>query len=65
MKEYILPQNGNFYRANLHCHSTLSDGKLTPEELKEIYKSAGYSVLAYSDHNVLIDHSDLNEAAPM
>ena len=61
MKEYILPQSGNFYRANLHCHSTLSDGKLTPEALKDIYKSAGYSVLAYSDHNVLIDHSDLND----
>ena len=61
MKHYILPQNGNFYRANLHCHSTLSDGKLTPEELKQIYKSAGYSILAYSDHNVLIDHSDLND----
>ena len=61
MKNYILPQDGKFYRANLHCHSTLSDGKLTPEELKDIYKSAGYSVLAYSDHNVLIDHSDLND----
>ena len=61
MKHYILPKDGNFYRANLHCHSTLSDGKLTPEELKEIYKSAGYSVLAYSDHNVLIDHTNLND----
>ena len=31
MKHYILPKDGNFYRANLHCHSTLSDGSLTPE----------------------------------
>lgn len=61
MKEFIIPEEGRFFRANLHCHSTCSDGILTPEELKEYYKSAGYSVLAYSDHNVLIDHSDLDD----
>ncbi|MBQ7347108.1 MAG: PHP domain-containing protein [Clostridia bacterium] len=61
MKEYIIPAEGAFYKANLHCHSTASDGKLTPEELKEVYKNAGYSVLAYSDHNVLIDHSALDD----
>ncbi|MBQ9783275.1 MAG: PHP domain-containing protein [Clostridia bacterium] len=61
MKQHLFPQEGSFYRANLHCHSTCSDGRLSPEELKEIYKSAGYSVLAYSDHNVLIDHTDLND----
>ena len=33
MKKYLLPENGNFYKANLHCHSTFSDGKWTPEEL--------------------------------
>ena len=26
------------FKANMHCHSTISDGKLTPEELKEAYK---------------------------
>ena len=61
MKTYLIPQNGNFYKANLHSHSTCSDGKATPQELKDLYKSAGYSVLAYSDHNVLVDHSELND----
>ena len=61
MKKHIFPEEGRFYKANLHCHSTNSDGRLTPEELKEIYKGAGYSVLAYSDHNVLIDHSYLDD----
>ena len=61
MRQYVLPKDGNFYKANLHCHSTNSDGKMSPEELKEIYKGAGYSVLAISDHNVLIDHSELND----
>ena len=34
MKHYLLPHGQNFYKANLHCHSTVSDGKLTPEEIK-------------------------------
>jgi len=61
MKKYILPAEGNFYKANLHCHTNLSDGALTVEEVKAIYKKAGYSIVAYSDHNVLIDHTDLND----
>ena len=61
MKQYLISGGDRYYKANLHCHSTDSDGKMTPEELKEIYKSAGYSVLAYSDHNVLVDHSDLSD----
>lgn len=59
MKKYLLPKEGHFYKANLHCHSTLSDGKLTPEELKEEYKSRGYSVLAYTDHDIMISHQKL------
>ena len=61
MKKYLLKENGNFYKANLHCHSTLSDGKLTPEELKELYKSLGYSIIAYTDHDIMIPHDDLND----
>ena len=61
MKQYLLPNCGSFYKANLHCHSTCSDGNYTPQELKDIYKSAGYSVLAFTDHNVLVDHSELDD----
>lgn len=61
MRIDIFSQDDKLYKANLHCHSTNSDGKLSPKELKELYKSAGYSVLAYSDHNVLIDHSELSD----
>ena len=49
------------YRANLHCHSTFSDGKLTPSELKEAYRSAGYSILAITDHEAPYDHSAMTE----
>lgn len=61
MKKYLLPQNGNFYKANLHCHSTCSDGRLTPEELKKLYQSMGYSVLAITDHDKLISHPELSD----
>lgn len=59
MRTYLLPVAGQFYKANLHCHTLLSDGQKTPEEVKEIYKNAGYSVVAYTDHDILIPHPEL------
>ena len=61
MKKHLLPPDLNWYRANLHCHSTLSDGYWPAARLKTEYKNAGYSVLAVTDHNVLADHSALND----
>lgn len=60
-KRFLLPEGGQFYKANLHCHSTLSDGALTVEALKEAYKSRGYSVLAYTDHRRYEDHQSLSD----
>ncbi len=59
-KLYLLPQDGQYYKANLHCHSTVSDGRLTPEQLRDAYRAEGYSILAITDHEVGVDHSDLN-----
>lgn len=61
MKKYLLPETGSFYKANLHCHTTISDGKWTPEEVKKNYMENGYSVVAYTDHNVLVPHYELAE----
>lgn len=61
MKKYLLPETGNFYKANLHCHTTVSDGQWTPEEVKKNYMAMGYSVIAYTDHDVLIPHPELAE----
>lgn len=61
MKRILLNRNKNFYAANLHCHSTRSDGKMTVEELKEHYKSNGYSIIAFTDHEHLIDNSHLTD----
>ena len=55
----LLPLSKNAYRTNLHCHTTVSDGSMTPEEVKEHYKSLGYSAVCYTDHEVLVDQSDL------
>ena len=63
MRKYLIKNEGNFYKANLHCHTNVSDGKLTPEEVKELYKGAGYSVVAYTDHDVMITHHDLTDDA--
>lgn len=57
----LIDENKNFYKANLHCHSTNSDGKMTPSELKNAFKSKGYSIIAFTDHEHLIDNSDLND----
>lgn len=61
MKKYLLPKDGTFYKANLHCHSTVSTGRLTPEEIKKAYMDKGYSIIAYTDHNVLIDRQHLTD----
>ena len=59
MKVYLLPAEGQFYKANLHCHSTCSDGALTPAQIKEQYMAHGYAVVAYTDHNIMLAHDEL------
>ncbi len=61
MKKFLLPESGQFYKANLHCHTNVSDGRLSPAEMKEEYKKRGYSVIAYTDHNVLVPHPELTD----
>ncbi|MBP3304862.1 MAG: PHP domain-containing protein [Oscillospiraceae bacterium] len=58
---YLISPRKNQYKANLHCHSTNSDGKLTPEQLKNAYKSHGYSILSITDHEVPRDYSHMTE----
>jgi hypothetical protein len=45
---------GQFWRGNLHTHSTRSDGKRSPEEVCRFYETAGYDFLALTDH--FLDH---------
>jgi hypothetical protein len=42
---------GEYRKAQLHCHTTESDGRLSPVELLERYRAAGYSFVSITDHN--------------
>ena len=61
MKKHLLTNEKNYFKANLHSHSNISDGRLSPEEMKQAYKEKGYSILCITDHDIMIDHSDLND----
>ena len=61
MKKYLIPNEGKFYKANLHCQTTLSDGSMTPEEVKAYYVERGYSVVAYTDHCIMLPHHVLTD----
>ena len=39
MKKHLFPEGARFYKANLHCHTTRSDGALTPDEVKAAFGS--------------------------
>lgn len=48
--------------ANLHTHSTHSDGKYTPEEMVKIAKEEGYKALAITDHDTATAYPYLKAA---
>lgn len=61
MKKHLFSEEGQFYKANLHAHTDMSDGHQSPEEVKELFKSLGYSIVAYTDHDIFVDRSHLND----
>lgn len=61
MRQELLPESGRFYKVNLHCHTVFSDGTQTPEEVKRLYMAHGYSAVAFTDHELMLDHSDLTD----
>ena len=61
MRRYLISEKGQFYKANLHSHSTVSDGELTPEQMKKLYKENGYSIIAFTDHNRFVTHNELSD----
>ena len=60
MKDQILLPESGYYKANLHCHTTISDGEFTPEEIKAAYQKEGYSIVAYTDHDRYRWHKELD-----
>ncbi len=49
-----LPQ----WKGNFHCHTTGSDGWVTPQEAAAQYKAAGYDFLAITDHRRVTDPAE-------
>ena len=60
-KRHLLPQVNHYFKANLHTHSKISDGALSPIQVKDTYKELGYQILAITDHNITVDHSSMTE----
>ena len=61
MKRILLDSATPFFKGNMHCHSTVSDGTLTPQELKELYRAHGYHFIAFTDHEHVVPHPELND----
>lgn len=49
---------GGWFKGNLHSHTTISDGMLTPTESVELYKKNGYHFLCLSEHDIFTDHRE-------
>ena len=55
MRIDLLPPDGNFYKANLHCHTKENDsgtGFTTPQQIKDLYKSNGYNIIAFTERKL-------------
>ncbi len=59
MKKIIYQEKGGsvgeriVLKANLHTHTTNTDGLFSPAQIIDMYKDAGYDVIAFTDHSVL------------
>ena len=59
MRHILIDDSLNQYKTNLHCHTDYSDGKLTPQQVKDLYMANGYSAVAYTDHDIFVCHDYL------
>lgn len=53
------------FRADLHCHSTCSDGSMSPRELVFHAKAVGLSGLCITDHDTIAAYMTAIEAAKL
>lgn len=51
------------YEADLHCHTTASDGLLTPEEVVQLASKVGLKALGITDHDTIEGWSEAEKAA--
>ena len=53
----------NPFRADLHCHSTCSDGTVSPEDLVRLALKSGLSGLSITDHDTIEAYKTLPSLA--
>ncbi|NLA85529.1 MAG: phosphatase, partial [Clostridiales bacterium] len=53
----------NFNYANMHLHSTHSDGQFSPHHLAVLAKSLGYGGVVLTDHDVISGIPELMRVA--
>jgi len=46
-----------YLKGQLHIHTTYSDGRLTPQQVADLYKRHGYDFIAITDHDHLLKPS--------
>lgn len=59
--KYIIDPALPQWKGNFHCHTTGSDGWVTPEEAAAQYRAAGYDFLAVTDHRKVTEVKDAPE----
>ena len=50
IRQGAFEKKNKMLKGGLHCHTTRSDGKGTPEEVMAYHKACGYDFLAITDH---------------
>ena len=60
MKRLGLKTDGNWYKGNLHLHSTNSDGRKSPAETAKVYADHGYQFVSFTEHEYYTDNQELN-----
>ncbi len=61
MKKYLISNEGRFFKAAMHVHTTISDGRRTISEVKAEHIKKGYQIVAFTDHEFFVPHNDLSD----
>jgi hypothetical protein len=64
MRHLPFAKPGKFYKGNVHCHSTASDGRQSPEAVCAYYRAAGYDFISLTDHFLAQYHFPITDTAP-
>jgi len=59
--EAAFASEGQWFKGNLHTHTTESDGRLSPKEVTDAYRDAGYDFVVITDHEKVTDVGDLTQ----